>query len=49
MLVDQKADDKTCDWIAKDDYRIFFGEVGADGGRAADKTLGAGDVITQYH
>ena len=21
MLEDQKADDKTCDWVAKDDYR----------------------------
>ena len=27
MLVDQKADDKTCDWVAKDDYRNWEGGV----------------------
>ena len=48
MLVDQKADEKTCDWVAKDDYRNWGG--GGWGGSCCyllpDEPLSAGDVIT---
>ena len=55
-LAQMQSEDKTCDWMAKDDYRnLARGGVvgGGQGGSCcyllSDEPLSAGDVITQHH
>ena len=54
-LAQVQSEDKTCDWMAKDDYRNGGVGVGAggEGGSCcyllSDEPLSAGDVITQHH
>ena len=53
-LAQVQSEDKTCDWMAKDDYRNLArgGGEGAGGSCCyllSDEPLSAGDVITQHH
>ena len=57
-LAQVQSEDKTCDWMAKDDYRNLArggggGGWGGKGGSCcyllSDEPLSAGDVITQHH
>ena len=54
-LAQVQSEDKTCDWMAKDDYRNLAGGEGGQGGVGiccyllSDEPLSAGDVITQHH
>ena len=58
-LAQVQSEDKTCDWMAKDDYRNSArGGGGGEGGGGqggsccyllSDEPLSAGDVITQHH
>ena len=54
-LAQVQSEDKTCDWMAKDDYRNLARRGGGGGGRGSccyllsGEPLSAGDVITQHH
>ena len=56
-LAPAQSADKTCDWMAKDDYRNLAGGGGGGQGRGggscwyllSDEPLSARDVITQHH
>ena len=49
-LTQVQSEDKTCDWMAKDDYRNLAGGVGGSCCYLlSDEPLSAGDVITQHH
>ena len=53
-LTQAQSADKTCDWMAKDDYRNLAGGGGGGGGSCyyyllSDVPLSAGEVITQHH
>ena len=48
-LAQVQSEDKTCDWMAKDDYRNLARGGGSCCYLLSDEPLSAGDVITQHH
>ena len=52
-LAQVQSADKTCDWMAKDDFRNFAGGGGRGGGSCcyllSDEPLSAGEAITRHH
>ena len=49
-LAQVQSEDKTCDWMAKDDYRnLARGRGGSCYYLLSDEPHSAGDVITQHH